>query len=216
MATITIESSHVQDMAIGPWLVSSKDRDPADYTFHLLVNLNKVFGDAYTGQPMIPMPYNTDNSGTPVDFSDATKTLLRERLLPVLSHQDGLTDGTTTYLEQMKTQLLHLFTNGTTPVTLNEEKVQAFLTGTVGDSMVTKTFSSDQLAELLTAAARGKERNTELEGGVHQLQLMEGDRLCCRLNVQVTSSVQVSSKQVWVIQFEQNEVVDHTLAYVLP
>ena len=181
------------------------------------------------------------------DFTPVNMDTLRERMTPLLVHQSQLTSGTSathgadiTYFSQMKTQLMNLFDNmslstigsngvegpariGDGSVRMRDTKVTDFLTvdNVTVENMVSKTFLSQQLGQLLEAAARDASRY-EAKGSTgvdyhHVLKLHEGDRLCCRINVQAKSSTHGTepyvNKQIWIVEFEQDSTLDHSALY---
>ena len=186
------------------------------------------------------------------EFTTSDMQVLRARFLPLLTSQHDLESskagssthggtGDVTFFTQMKTQLMNLFDNmnlvtigsngvegtariGDGSVRIKDSRVVEFLSddSVTKDTMVTKLFLAQQLAQLLEAASRDASRyiavgETGTSGYKHVLKLREGDRLSCTVNVQAKSSTHGTepyvNKQVWRVEFEQDSSLDHATLY---
>jgi hypothetical protein len=163
------------------------------------------------------------------DFDDKAKDTLRARFLVNLESQNSFhlrsnrgyaSTHSGTYLHQVKSQLLHLFSNidvtvatgtfntGSGLVKLKESMCLQFMNNyKLPNTLASETFVGEQLVQLCEASARDASRYSVAEDGTHRLCLKKGDSWSVKAVVSVKSDMAnaYSNSQLWELVIVQHD-----------
>lgn len=226
------KSKIVQSLKIGDssiYVETVERHKEVDCIFKICLNLNETFKD-------IQMPHARSNEISSInqkyyEFPEGASYLLRSRFLVNLepknawhlrTSQNYVSTHQGNYLEQVKKQLTHLFSNmdvtvatgtyntGSGLVKLKDSTCIEFITNyQKSNTLASHTFTKDQLLELCEASSRDASRYSVAEDGTHRLCLKPGDSWSVRVFVSVKSPVSniYMNSQLWEVFLVHSETV---------
>jgi hypothetical protein len=228
MTTLKFESSIVGNIRIGDYSVyveTINDPNDIDCFITFYADINSTFKN-------VPMPYAKTNSSLSTsqdyyDFPVNSGDILRSYFLQNLSPQkqwdqrpncQGLSTHQGTYIQQVKQQLLRLFSHmrvtvhtgtfdtGSGLVRLKDSACLSFVLDAENpNTLARNTFTGEQLVQLCEASSRDAARYTVSVDETHRLKLKENDSWCVKVKVSAkgADSSVYSNTQTWALTIVQ-------------